>query len=688
MAVNLSPVGGVAAQFFDNNGVILSGGKLFTYAAGTTTPQTTYTSSNGLVAWTNPIVLNSAGRVPSGGEIWLTDGVQYKFVLKDSNDVTIATYDNITGINSNFVNYTNEQELQTATAGQTVFTLTTMTYQPGTNSLSVFVDGVNQYGPGALYAYTETDSTTVTFASGLHVGAEVKFTTSQINASSYGDASQIGFTGFKGQVGNVQDLAGNDGADWIGFEADGVGAVAISAQDKMRQIVSVKDFGAAGDGVTDDTTAIQDALDAAPQYSTVFFPPGNYIISDELVIPTSNLLITGRARITAKANAQFEFMLKATSLSGITVENLRFDANKNNRSAGATTRFMGVLYAGCTECQFINLRVENCRGYNGVSGVGIAAAGQSIRCRIEGCVIINCGDAGNTPATDADAIFTSGEQNVISNCIAAVCTDTGFVIESSNQSVITGCTARFCGAGAAITSANASDKSGNVIDGLTIWNWKGSVGAIQIGVPGVYAGNLINSLVSNVVIIAETPTYGTPGPAIYFSGVTGNGVVQGATLSNIRIRGAATQGILLNEGTGVHIHNCYITTTTDACIQFNTGTDHMVTSSYLSGPGSFGIAAGGTSEVFTSGNVFNGVGYAIGVGATASVTSMNNVIKSVTVARWDIAGGAVFNLLGALGNVPIVNNASGSATSGSIVNKYQVLDRDGTILGYVPVYNA
>jgi hypothetical protein len=47
MAVNLSPIGGVAGQFFDNNGDPLVGGKLYTYAAGTTTPQTTFTSSSG-----------------------------------------------------------------------------------------------------------------------------------------------------------------------------------------------------------------------------------------------------------------------------------------------------------------------------------------------------------------------------------------------------------------------------------------------------------------------------------------------------------------------------------------------------------------------------------------------------------------------------------------------------------------
>ena len=97
MAVSLSPVGGVAAQFFTSSGAVLTGGKLYTYLAGTTTPATTYTTSAGNTARTNPIVLDSAGRVPSSGEIWLTININYKFVLKDSNDVLIGTYDNIFG---------------------------------------------------------------------------------------------------------------------------------------------------------------------------------------------------------------------------------------------------------------------------------------------------------------------------------------------------------------------------------------------------------------------------------------------------------------------------------------------------------------------------------------------------------------------------------------------------------------
>jgi hypothetical protein len=174
MAVNLSPVAGAAAQFFDNSGQVLTGGKIYTYLAGTTTPAATYTSNNGFTAHANPIILNAAGRVPDSGEIWLTDSISYKFVLKDQNEVLIATYDNITGINSNFVNYSGEEETQTATQGQTVFTLTTLNYQPATNNLLVFVNGSKQV---VVTNYAETSATVVTFVDGLNVGDVVNFCT-------------------------------------------------------------------------------------------------------------------------------------------------------------------------------------------------------------------------------------------------------------------------------------------------------------------------------------------------------------------------------------------------------------------------------------------------------------------------------------------------------------------------------
>lgn len=191
MTVNLSMLAGAGAQFFDNNGDPLSGGKIFTYAAGTTTPQATYTTSAGNVAHANPIVLDSAGRVPSGGEIWLTDTVSYKFVLSNSTGTTIATYDNITG-----------------------------------------------NGSGILPAIT---------------------------ASS--------------------------GSSLVGFIQAGTGAVATTVQTKLRDTISVKDFGAVGDGTTNDT----DAFAAAATYinslggGTLHIPSGTYIVGKQEFAGVSGL---------------------------------------------------------------------------------------------------------------------------------------------------------------------------------------------------------------------------------------------------------------------------------------------------------------------------------------------------------------------------------------------------------------
>lgn len=79
------------AQFFDASGAPLAGGKVYTYAAGTTTPQATYTTAAAGTANTNPVILNARGEA----DIWYTNGVSYKVVLKDSSDATIWTVDNI-----------------------------------------------------------------------------------------------------------------------------------------------------------------------------------------------------------------------------------------------------------------------------------------------------------------------------------------------------------------------------------------------------------------------------------------------------------------------------------------------------------------------------------------------------------------------------------------------------------------
>lgn len=343
MAVFLSPVGGAAAQFFDNDGVPLAGGLIYTYAAGTSTPAATYTTSSGLIQHSNPIILDAAGRVPTG-EIWLTDGSSYKFVIKTGQEVLIATYDNVTGINSNFIAYTSQQEIQTATAGQTVFNLTTMQYQPGTNNLSVFVDGVNQYGPGAQYAYTETDSDTVTFVTGLHVGASVKFTTASPVASAVVNAENVAYT----------------------YPA--AGAVTQNVEERLAQYVSVKDFGAIGDGVADDTTAIQNAVDECPG-KILFFPEGTYNLSDTITINTQLTLIgdTQGNTVIQKTTADIAFKVLSSNvkfirfkinggISGDTTSGIQIGQND-----GANGQ--GTGYIDAAQCLLQDVFINDCGNY-------------------------------------------------------------------------------------------------------------------------------------------------------------------------------------------------------------------------------------------------------------------------------------------------------------------------------------
>ena len=96
MPYYLSPV--LNDQQFDANGDPLAGGKIETYLAGTVTPVITYKTSTG-TAQANPIVLDAAGEMPTGTQLWLLGGQTYKFVLMDSTSSVIRTYDNVTGIN-------------------------------------------------------------------------------------------------------------------------------------------------------------------------------------------------------------------------------------------------------------------------------------------------------------------------------------------------------------------------------------------------------------------------------------------------------------------------------------------------------------------------------------------------------------------------------------------------------------
>jgi hypothetical protein len=82
---------------------------------------------------------------------------------------------------------------------------------------------------------------------------------------------------------NLQmQLAAGSGSSLVGYNQGGTGAVNRTVQSRLRDYVSVKDFGAVGDGVTDDTVAIQAAVDTGRE---VFIPHGTYRVTGSIVFP-------------------------------------------------------------------------------------------------------------------------------------------------------------------------------------------------------------------------------------------------------------------------------------------------------------------------------------------------------------------------------------------------------------------
>ena len=184
-------------QFFDDDGNPLAGGKIYTYAATTTTPKATYTDAGGGTPADNPIDLDSSG-IPdtANGSIWLEAGGAYKFVVEDSLGNIIRTTDNVTAFS--IVTSTSPSLLTVADAGgdtttwpilglaQTGSTSPStdsgLTYNSSTNVLTVS-GGVN-VGGSTLNNFI-LNSYTPTLTNTTNIAASTAFATYYMRINSY-----------------------------------------------------------------------------------------------------------------------------------------------------------------------------------------------------------------------------------------------------------------------------------------------------------------------------------------------------------------------------------------------------------------------------------------------------------------------------------------------------------------------
>lgn len=200
MSVAIAPALGFGAQRFLNNlqGITPNvNGQIFTYAAGTTTLQATYTDSTGGTANPNPIILDANGRVPN--EIWFTQGQSYKIVEEDQYGTVIGTWDNVPSTASS----TDISGLQAQITGfATSFTTGALTVTGATtlNALSVGAItgtgsvniGTNTLTCGAITSTGASTLGSLTLGGNLAMGGNS--ITGALNITATGTVTAAGFS--------------------------------------------------------------------------------------------------------------------------------------------------------------------------------------------------------------------------------------------------------------------------------------------------------------------------------------------------------------------------------------------------------------------------------------------------------------------------------------------------------------
>jgi hypothetical protein len=196
--------------------------------------------------------------------------------------------------------------------------------------------------------------------------------------------SKVGFLSVTISDIELDDLLAPSGSNSVGYLPAGTGAVATTVQTKLREGLSVKDFGATGNGVTDDTVAIQLAFTSAAALTpkkTVYFPAGTYVINPSTLIDPTGCSIDGDGQnvsiikpsvlvVPAVAGLYTHFVYNTDS--NFTVSNIQIDLTNVTylgASVSLAQRSAHILVFNCT-----NWAIRNC-SFIGISNNMIGVYG-------------------------------------------------------------------------------------------------------------------------------------------------------------------------------------------------------------------------------------------------------------------------------------------------------------------------
>jgi parallel beta-helix repeat protein len=222
------------------------------------------------------------------------------------------------------------------------------------------------------------------------------------------------------------------------FEMDAVGSVPRPLRSKLSDVVSVKDFGAVGDGVTDDTAAIALAVTAAAG-KTLFFPAGTYLVSAAkavaaVFLPTKGITVRGAGKHATTIKATTDCVLMAAvDANRIDIADIGFDGSQ---TAGLPWQ-RGLLLRGV-----VDISIKNCLFYRlGDAAINLGKQGY--------------GGSDAVPNGTRQCERVSIQDNKILDCFGTIAIVTKYI--GSKQTVVTGnVITNSCAGGISIESEDSS----------------------------------------------------------------------------------------------------------------------------------------------------------------------------------------------------------------------------------------
>ena len=288
-----------------------------------------------------------------------------------------------------------------------------------------------------------------------------------------------------------------------------------------KSFLNVKDYGAKGDGSTEDQVALQATIDTANGRGggTVFLPEGTYIVGATLVLQSNVILMGAGIGSILKPKTSLDANIVAiTSESGVTIRDMKIDGNKNNNDS--TVAKSAIIFTGSSNCLVENVTIIDMYGQS-ISIGDEASSSKNVTVR-------NCNITGGT--SNHIDINSSQRVSIINNRIS------GSYGSGNGEDGI------FVGHGLSedhLIMGNIVDSAGN--NGLNVANNKFSA---------------VNSSVRRIRVIGNTFNYNRNN-GILFSGVSHSVIANNACIGNNK----GGPG-----GSGIHIGNGF---PTDATSPYN-----------------------------------------------------------------------------------------------------------------------